>query len=112
MLLALASTVPAAEPELRLLLFDDDECEICLRWKEEVGRVYERTPEGQRAPLVRRALAEGVPPGLSLRSPVRYTPTFVLVDAGGREQGRITGYLGEDQFWGLLGVLLERRAPP
>ncbi|MHC5021227.1 MAG: thioredoxin fold domain-containing protein [Planctomycetota bacterium] len=112
LLLALAAFVSAAEPALRLMLFDDDECEICLRWSEEVGRVYGLTTEGRRAPLVRRALADGVPEGVSLRSPVRYTPTFVLLDAAGREQGRITGYMSEDQFWGLLGVLLERGAPP
>jgi hypothetical protein len=108
--LALASV--AGEPALRLVLFDDEECEICLRWNEEVGRVYALTDEGRRAPLRRQALADGVPPGISLGAPVRYTPTFVLLDAAGRERGRITGYLGEDQFWGLLGALLERTPSP
>jgi thioredoxin-related protein len=42
-------------------------------------------------------------PGLA--APVRYTPTFVLMDRG-REVGRITGYIGDDAFWGLLGKLL------
>jgi hypothetical protein len=38
--------------------------------------------------------------------PTRFTPTFVLV-ADGREVGRITGYPGEDFFWGLLQRLIE-----
>jgi hypothetical protein len=45
----------------------------------------------------------------ALRSPVRFTPTFVLVDEG-REIGRIEGYPGEDFFWGLLERLLQ--TPP
>ena len=40
-----------------------------------------------------------------LVSPIRFTPTFVLVDDG-REIGRIEGYPGEDFFWGLLERLL------
>lgn len=35
---------------------------------------------------------------------MRYAPTFVLVD-GGREVGRITGYMSQDAFWGLLGAM-------
>jgi len=36
---------------------------------------------------------------------VMYTPTFVLLN-NGREIGRITGYPGEDHFWGLLEELI------
>ena len=35
------------------------------------------------------------------------TPLFVLVD-NGREIGRIRGYPGEDNFWGLLGALIKK----
>ena len=44
---------------------------------------------------------------LKLTSPVRFTPTFVLVD-GNREIGRIEGYPGEDFFWGRLERLMLR----
>ena len=46
---------------------------------------------------------------VTLQRPVRYSPTFVLVDQG-REVGRMEGYTGEDFFWGLLERLLQ--APP
>jgi len=98
------------EARWQLLLFDDADCGYCARWQEEVGRTYARTREGRIAPLARTALSDGIPANVSLREPVRYTPTFVLLDARGYERGRITGYLGEDQFWGLLAVLLERDA--
>ena len=45
--------------------------------------------------------------GLKLTVPVRYTPTFVLMDDG-VELGRIEGYPGEDFFWSRLAGLLER----
>jgi hypothetical protein len=44
-------------------------------------------------------------PAVALKSPVRFTPTFVLVQDG-RELGRIEGYPGEDFFWGLLERLM------
>ncbi len=44
---------------------------------------------------------------MGLRSPILYTPTFVLV-AGGREIGRIEGYAGEHFFWGQLERLVAR----
>ncbi|NGX99515.1 MAG: thioredoxin family protein, partial [Candidatus Afipia apatlaquensis] len=36
--------------------------------------------------------------------PVRFTPTFIVVD-NGREIGRITGYSNDNAFWGLLDAL-------
>ena len=82
-------------------------CPYCRAWDIEVGRVYERTQEGRTAPL-RRIDIDNVgeaPYGLS--EPVRYTPTFILVDDG-RELGRIVGYSDEGMFWGLLSGLLSK----
>lgn len=41
----------------------------------------------------------------TLKTPVIYTPTFVLVEHDS-EIGRIEGYPGEDFFWSLLERLL------
>ena len=49
--------------------------------------------------------------GVALVSPVRYTPTFVVVD-NGREIGRITGYINGDAFWGLLGTFVSKIETP
>ena len=52
--------------------------------------------------------------GITLAAPVVYTPTFVVVD-GGREIGRITGFINDEAFWGLLDTLaakLERVPEP
>lgn len=110
-LLALSMAAGAAEvPAMRLLMVDAEDCPYCEAWQEEVGVVYPRTPEGRLAPLRQVVLGDPLPPGVRLREPVRYTPTFVLLDALGRETGRITGYPGEEHFWGLLQVLLQRNS--
>lgn len=101
--LLLAQGAVAAE----LLMYETAGCPWCQRWKSEIGATYPKTPEGQRAPLRVVAMRGAVPAKPPLGEPVLYSPTFVLVDEG-REIGRITGYIGEDQFWGLFGVLVKK----
>lgn len=95
-----------------LVMFESPTCEWCEAWDRDVGVVYHKTEEGRLAPLRRVTLGAPRPQDLRAIDAVVYTPTFVLVDRG-RELGRITGYPGENHFWGLLGVLLEHvRAGP
>lgn len=98
-----ASTARAAE----LLVFERQGCVWCLRFDREIVPVYAKTEEGRLAPLRRLDIDEGDAPRVALAAPVRYAPTFVLVDEG-REVGRIPGYAGEDAFWGLLANLTKK----
>jgi hypothetical protein len=109
-LLLFAAPKPA-RAETILLMFEEPGCVWCARWTEDVGGEYPLTPEGRAAPLRRIDLRDPVPEGVTLESPARYSPTFVVV-RDGAEIGRIEGYPGEDFFWGLLGRILERAAPP
>ena len=90
-----------------LVMFESPNCEWCQAWDRDVGVVYHKTDEGNLAPLRRLEIHGSRPEGLESVDAVVYTPTFVLLEEG-RELGRITGYPGEDHFWGLLGVLLEQ----
>jgi hypothetical protein len=110
LLLAAALLAPRADAA-ELLMFEERGCPWCLRWKQEVGVGYPRTPEGQRAPLRMIEMPAQAPPGVTLALPVRVSPTFVLVDDSGREIGRITGYPGADFFWGLFADLVKRLPP-
>ena len=47
-----------------------------------------------------------LPADLAFIQVERLTPLFILVDKG-REIGRIRGYPGDDNFWGLLGGLIK-----
>jgi hypothetical protein len=104
---ALAATLSLAVPATaaELVMVERAGCPVCMRWNRELGAVYPNTPEAARAPLRRLDLAAAGT--LTLVEPVRYTPTFLLVEDG-QEVGRITGYTGDDAFWGLLGRLLSR----
>lgn len=90
-----------------LVMFEDAGCVWCARFNDEVGPIYPKTTEGQRAPLRRVDLAKPVPTDLEFIQIERLTPVFVLVD-NGREVGRIRGYPGDDHFWGLLNILLRK----
>lgn len=97
----------SARAETVLLMAEETGCMWCERWNSEIAHIYPKTPEGQTAPLQRFDLHAGPPDGIDLASPVRFTPTFLLIHDG-VEAGRIEGYPGEDFFWGLLGRLFER----
>lgn len=101
--LPLLLSLPAFAAEL--VMYTRNGCPFCVRFEREVAPVYAKTPEGKAAPLRRIELPAGGVRGEGLREPVIATPTFVLVEDG-QEVGRITGYLNDDMFWGLLGRLV------
>ncbi|MFG1372683.1 thioredoxin fold domain-containing protein [Xanthobacter oligotrophicus] len=103
----LGAAVPVRASEL--VMFERKGCAYCLQFDQDVAPIYQKTEEGRRAPLRRVDLSGGVPADVALARPVRFTPTFVLVDEG-REVGRITGYASDEAFWGLLGALTQQSA--
>jgi hypothetical protein len=96
---------PASAAEL--LMFRTAGCPWCAAWDRQIAPAYPNTELGRRAPVRFVDMDRHEAPGATLRSPPRYSPTFVLVDDG-REVGRIEGYPGEDFFWGLLERLIAR----
>jgi len=82
-------------------------CPYCRLWDREIAPVYPKTAEAGRAKLQPIDRHDPALAGLKLASPIRYTPTFVLME-NGAELGRIEGYPGEDFFWGRLAALFER----
>ena len=97
---------PAA-PETFLFMAEEDGCIWCERWDEEISHIYPKTAEGQAAPLYRFDIDDASPRNATLASRVRFTPTFILVQDG-IEIDRLEGYPGEDFFWPLLAMMLQR----
>jgi len=95
----------------QLVMFESANCEWCAAWDRDVGGIYHKTAEGRLAPLRRVDLHGPRPADLRDIGAVVYSPTFVLL-AEGKELGRITGYPGDNHFWGLLGDLLRRIETP
>ena len=92
-------------------MFRRDGCSWCAKWDREIGPIYPKTELGRRAPLRMVDLDRGANAAVRTRSPIHYTPTFVLEEKG-EELGRIEGYPGDAFFWGLLERLLEQLPRP
>lgn len=99
------SAWPAAAAEL--VLFEAKGCAWCEAWDAEIGGIYPKAPESRVAPLRRVDIHAERPADLAAVRGIIYTPTFVLMEDG-VEVGRITGYAGEEFFWGLLGIELKK----
>lgn len=102
--LAAAAMLPVKARAAELLMFESRSCIYCLRWERDVGSLYDKTDEAKILPLRRVDVDRQSASGVTLQSPVRYTPTFVVVDKG-REIGRIEGFASDDAFWGRLDEL-------
>ncbi len=108
---SLAVSLPsAAAAEPFLLMAEEAGCYWCAKLNKEIADIYPKTAEGQAAPLQRYDLNSETP-DVVFEKRVHFTPTFILVSEG-REIGRIEGYPGEDFFWGLLGMMIEKAGIP
>jgi len=101
--IALLTAAPAGAAEL--VMFSRVGCEYCAQFDREIAPIYPKSDEGKVAPLRRVDINAPIPSDLASVTVERITPVFVLIDQG-REIGRIRGYPGEDNFWGLLAGLI------
>ncbi len=104
--IALLLALPAAATEL--VMVEQEGCEWCERWNEEIAPAYPKTTEGKFAPL-RRVDLFAMPTDLTIVRRVNFTPTFLIVQDG-REIARLEGYPGADFFWPVLANLLTKFA--
>lgn len=101
--LAVASATPLAAAQL--LVMEQPGCVWCARFEEEIAPAWPKTEEGKFAPLRRVDITEPWPEDLDHIQKERFTPTFVLIEAG-REIGRLRGYPGDEFFWYRIDELI------
>ena len=89
----------AQAQDLRLLMVEQAGCYYCRVFNRDIAPVYEKSTEGQAAPLVHMQLRGEVPEGVTLDTQPFVTPTFILIGPDGAEIERLTGFPGEDFFW-------------
>jgi thioredoxin-related protein len=102
-------TVPILSKNLmaaELIMVEQQGCYYCEEWKDQLGHIYPKTPEGKYAPLKTFDITE-VDEIKGLERDVIFTPTFILMEKN-KELGRLEGYSSEDFFWELLEVILEK----
>ncbi|WP_142082060.1 hypothetical protein [Roseinatronobacter monicus] len=89
----------AQAQDLRLLMVEQAGCYYCRVFNRDIAPVYEKSTEGQAAPLVHVQLRGALPEGVTLDTQPFVTPTFILIGPDGAEIERLTGFPGEDFFW-------------
>jgi thioredoxin-related protein len=107
-LLAASILLASHADAFELIMFRRAGCSWCAAWDREIGPIYGKTELGRRI-AIRFVDLDHAATKLKLEGPVRFTPTFVLLDED-REVGRIEGYPGEDFFWSRLERLVP--SPP
>ena len=91
---------------VRILMVERDGCLYCAAWEAEVGPGYAQSATGQAAPILPVDIDGPYPDGLALERRPVMTPTFILL-RDGIELGRIEGYAGKDQFYPMIGQMME-----
>jgi glutaredoxin len=98
-----AFSVPALSAEL--VMYRRPGCPYCAAFDREIAPAYPKTEIGKQLPLREVDIHRAPDKSVLLKSPIRYTPTFILVEDG-QERARIEGYPGEFFFWPRLENLL------
>ena len=106
LIIFLSPLFPKTASTAELLMVEQQGCYYCLEWKDQLGHIYSKTPEGKFAPLKTIDITD-IDKISGLQRDVIFTPTFVLME-NNKELGRLEGYSSEDFFWELLEVILER----
>ena len=92
--------------DMRLIVFETDECSYCDLFHRDVAQSYAESWPGRVAPLERQNVTADQSVALQLKQPITTVPTFVLVD-GNNELVRITGYPGRQNFFQVITGLLQ-----
>ena len=106
-LLLIAGLAGPLRAGTELMMAEEPGCMWCAAWNRDIGPIYDKTGEGEAAPLRRVNILDPLPEDITLARSVNFTPTFILL-VDGTEVSRLEGYPGEDFFWGLLGDMLQK----
>lgn len=107
MLICVAGAARAEVRGAQVIMFEQQGCEWCEVWNEEIAPVLPKTPEGKCAEFSRFDIHNPSSDVLTKIKPIIYTPTFVVFEDG-KEVGRVLGYAGEDFFWFQLATELRK----
>lgn len=105
-LLVLCALNVGAARAAELLYVADRVCGPCILFERQIGPIYPKTEEADRAPLRMIPYGKPAPVPYAFIGQPAVAPTFVLVEDG-RELGRFEGYENDELFWMNLARLMQ-----
>lgn len=94
----------------KLLVFTSEYCSYCQEFMKVIAPIYPKTKIGKTMPLIQVDNFDTPEEYQDLVWEVRYVPTFLVMDAKGKEIGRFSGYRGEEFFWSDLESIVTKMA--
>ena len=92
-------------------MFEQPGCPFCRAFDTQIAPDYPRSAAGKVAPLRRVNIYDDRQGGIPGLTPAYFTPTFVVVDDGGHEVGRLEGYPGQRYFYPEIEAITGKLEP-
>jgi thioredoxin-related protein len=99
------ASVPAASNAFELVVVEAEGCIYCRLFRRDVLPAYRTSEQGKEAPVRFVDVNDVDKAQVDLTSPVDIVPTFVVLKAR-HEVGRISGYVGPENFFHSINYLL------
>ena len=90
---------------LELLVVEVEDCVYCLVFRRDVFPSYEASARARTVPMRFVDISKTAAEQLGLAEPVQQVPTVLLMKDG-REVGRISGYVGPENFFHAINRLM------
>lgn len=99
------ASVPAASTDFELVIVEAEGCIYCKLFRRDVLPAYQTSEQGKEAPVRFVDVNDMDKAQVDFASPVDIVPTFVVLKSH-HEVGRISGYVGPENFFHTINYLL------
>lgn len=104
---AVTPTKTVAASSLELVVYEHRDCTYCQVFRARITPRYLTSALAAEAPLRFVDITDPTMQGVVLRSPITEVPTSVLA-RNGREVDRLAGYWAPDNYFKLVGFLIDK----
>jgi hypothetical protein len=89
-----------------IVVFEVENCNVCGVFRDHVVPRYRQSPRASELPIRFVDVNESDVTKMKLAAPIQMVPTMVMM-RGGQEVDRISGYTGPENFFILVGKMLQ-----
>lgn len=103
----IGATTGALATPLQMVVLETEDCTICVLFRRYIVPAYSLAPRAKDVPLKFVDMNDKAYDELNLDGPVSMLPTAILMQ-NNREVGRISGYMGPENFFHAMKRLMAR----